>query len=56
MAKIEIPFNFTPHEYQIPLYNALPDGFKRGFAIMHRRAGKDKVFMNILARAYVKRV
>ena len=56
MAKIQIPYNFTPHDYQIPLYNAIPDGYKRGFAIMHRRAGKDKVFMNILARECVKRV
>ena len=56
MTAIQIPHNFTPYEYQIPLYDALPNGFKRGFAIMHRRAGKDKVFMNILARESVKRV
>ena len=56
MTDIQIPFNFTPYDYQIPVYNCIPDGFNRGFAVMHRRAGKDKVFMNILARECVKRV
>ena len=54
MPEITIPYNFKPYKYQIPLYNAIPDGFKRGFAIMHRRAGKDKIFMNVLAREAVK--
>ena len=56
MTTIQIPHNFSPYPYQVPLYDCIPNGFKRGFAIMHRRAGKDKVFMNILARECVKRV
>lgn len=56
MTEIQIPYNFTPYDYQVPLYDCIPNGYNRGFAIMHRRAGKDKVFMNILARESVKRV
>ena len=56
MAEITIPYNFTPRGYQIPSYNALPRGYKRGVVIWHRRAGKDKVFINILAREAFKRV
>ena len=53
---ITIPRNFTPRDYQIPLYNCLAEGYKRGLAVWHRRAGKDKVFVNILARESIKRV
>ena len=53
--KIQIPDNFNPYPHQIPIYNALPDGFTRAFTIWHRRAGKDKTFMNILARETTKR-
>lgn len=53
---ITIPRNFTPRDYQIPLYNCLTEGYKRGLAVWHRRAGKDKVFVNILARESIKRV
>ncbi len=52
---ITIPHNFIPYPYQYPVYNAIPDGYKRGFTVWHRRAGKDKTFMNILAREAVKR-
>ncbi len=53
---ITIPFNFTPREYQKGLYNCLSKGYKRGLAVMHRRAGKDKVFINIVAKEAFKRV
>ena len=56
MASITIPYNFTPREYQKDIYNALPKGFKRGVVIWHRRAGKDKTFINILAREACKRI
>lgn len=55
-GNIKIPYNFTPRAYQIPVYNCLPDGYKRGVVIWHRRAGKDKDFINILAREAFKRV
>lgn len=56
MTVITIPRNFTPRDYQVPLYNCLSQGYKRGLAVWHRRAGKDKVFVNILAREAIKRV
>lgn len=56
MTQITIPHNFTPRDYQVDIYNALPKGFKRGVVIWHRRAGKDKAFINILAREAFKRV
>lgn len=55
MSLITIPYNFTPREYQKGIYNALPQGFNRGIVIWHRRAGKDKTFINILAREAFKR-
>jgi hypothetical protein len=57
MSKVvTIPYNFTPRDYQKNLYNAIPQGFRRGCTIWHRRAGKDKTFMNILAREACQRV
>lgn len=56
MAEIVIPYNFDPRDYQKSIYNALPRGFNRGVVIWHRRAGKDKTFINILAREAFKRV
>ena len=54
MAKITIPHNFTPRDYQIPLYNCIPDGYKRAVAVWHRRAGKDKTMLNITCREAMK--
>lgn len=54
--KITIPYKFTPRDYQIPLFNAVSDGYKRGVAIWHRRAGKDKTLINFLAKEAFKRV
>jgi len=56
MSDITIPYNFDPYPHQIQVYNCLPDGFIRGVVIWHRRAGKDKTFINILAREAFKRI
>lgn len=56
MASITIPYNFTPRSYQRGLYNCLAQGYKRGIVVMHRRAGKDKVCINVMAREAFKRV
>lgn len=53
---ITVPFNFQPREYQKAAYNCLPQGFKRAVLVNHRRCGKDKVFVNILAREVMKEV
>lgn len=48
--EIEIPHNFAPRKYQLPLLKAMDGGFKRAYCVWHRRAGKDKVFWNYLIR------
>jgi phage terminase large subunit len=46
---IELPYRFTPREYQKPLWRAIVEqGKKRAVCVWHRRAGKDKTFLNIL--------
>lgn len=45
----ELPHRFAPRPYQKALMKAiLGDGFKRAVCVWHRRAGKDKTFLNIL--------
>ena len=56
MAKIQVPYGFEARDYQKPLYNCLFEGKRRGVAVWHRRAGKDKVFMAMLAAASMQRV
>lgn len=47
---IELPYKFTPRHYQAPIMRAvLEEGVKRAVCVWHRRAGKDKTFLNILA-------
>lgn len=53
---VEIPYNFKLRPYQVPIYEALEKGYNRAIAVWHRRAGKDKVFLNILVRESLKRV
>lgn len=56
MAKIQLPHNFTPRPYQKELLKAFDEGVKRAVACWHRRAGKDKTFINLVAREAMKRV
>ncbi|MGF6428209.1 hypothetical protein [Bradyrhizobium elkanii] len=48
--QIELPYLYTPREYQVPLWEAFDQGVKRLFPIWHRRAGKDKCCLNLVAR------
>lgn len=50
MTTIQIPYNFTPREYQKPIFKAFDRGCRRIIQIWHRRAGKEKTDINILAR------
>lgn len=56
MSTIQIPYNFVARDYQKALYNAVMGGCKRAVAVWHRRAGKDKVFINVLAGKALERV
>lgn len=53
MAKINLPYGFTPRPYQLPLLRALDNGIKRAFWVVHRRAGKDITLWNwFIKRAF----
>lgn len=54
--EINIPYNFLPRDYQVPLFNSIMDGNKRAVAIWHRRAGKDKTIWNLMIRQSLRRV
>ena len=56
MSEITLPYNFNPREYQIPLLKALDNGYKRAVAVWHRRAGKDLVMINYIAKRMYERV
>ena len=51
MLQINLPYNFEPRLYQIPMLTARELGYKREVYILHRRAGKDLTAINDLARA-----
>jgi phage terminase large subunit len=53
---ITLPYLFKPREYQIPILRAFDQGKKRIIQIWHRRAGKDKLDLNIVARAMQMKV
>lgn len=50
MATITIPYNYTPREYQLPVLKAVDNGIKRFIWVWHRRAGKDKTAINLIAK------
>jgi phage terminase large subunit len=53
--KIQLPNNWRPRAYQVPLWNYLIDGGKRAMAIWHRRAGKDDIALHFTACAASER-
>jgi phage terminase large subunit len=55
--EIELPYRFAPRDYQRLVMKAfLEDGVKRGVCVWHRRAGKDKTFINVMAAKMAERV
>ena len=56
MPEIQIPYNFTPREYQIPFLDAMESGYKRAVIVFHRRSGKDKTFINFTVAKMMERV
>ena len=66
---ITMPYNYTPRDYQIPLWNYMQspqelynketgqmNKGKRAIAVWHRRAGKDFTAVNICATKMLERV
>lgn len=56
MGNILLPHNFTPRDYQLPVLQAMDSGYKRGVCVWHRRAGKEKTFLNYQIREMYHRV
>jgi hypothetical protein len=51
LSSIQIPHNYAPRPYQLPALRAFDAGKKRIVAVWHRRAGKEKTFINSLREA-----
>lgn len=56
MPKITLPHNYSPRDYQLPMLKALDEGYTRAVCVWHRRSGKDKTFVNIIAKKMFERV
>jgi hypothetical protein len=55
-TKIQLPFNYTPRDYQVPFLHAMEtEEKKRAVCVWHRRAGKDKTFVNFLIPQMMQR-
>jgi len=48
--------NYKPRDYQLPILQAIDSGIKRVVAIWHRRAGKDKTLINLIAKKMFEQV
>ena len=55
-ATVRIPHNYVPRPYQVPLIRAMDDGVTRAVIVWHRRSGKDKTCLNIVAMKAMDRV
>lgn len=53
---IILPYNYEPRDYQVPVLEALDNGFTRIVWIAHRRSGKDKTMINYVAKKMTERI
>jgi phage terminase large subunit len=53
--EIEVPVDWEPRGYQLPMWKFLERGGKRAVAIWHRRAGKDATSLNFTVVQAVQR-
>jgi len=54
--EITLPHNYQPRDYQLPLLQAIDNGIKRAVVLWHRRSGKDKTLINLIAKKMFERV
>jgi phage terminase large subunit len=54
--EIQLPYQFTPRPYQLPILQAIDSGYTRLIQIWHRRSGKEKTDLNIVAKKMMERV
>ena len=53
---VNIPHNYEPRKYQLPLLRAMDNGMKRAIHVWHRRCGKEKTDINLMAKKMFERV
>lgn len=53
---LTVPYQYSPREYQLPLLRAMDSGCKRAVVVWHRRSGKDKTCINLVAKKMLERV
>ncbi len=53
---MQIPHNFSPRSYQLPILSAIDSGVNRLVWVAHRRSGKDKTCVNLVAKKMLERV
>ena len=53
--EITIPYKFAPREYQLSFLKAMDSDYKRAVCVWHRRAGKDKTFLNFMIKKMLER-
>lgn len=46
--EITIPYNYQQRDYQLPLLEAIDNGYNRAVLVWHRRSGKDKTLINLI--------
>lgn len=57
MGVITLPYKFDPRPYQLPFLRAFDSGkYDRFIQLWHRRSGKDKLDLNLVAREMQKHV
>lgn len=54
--QVTLPHNYEPRPYQLPLLQAIDSGYLRLLTLWHRRSGKDKTWLNIIAKKMAERV
>lgn len=55
MAKISLPNNWKPRDYQLPAWTYLENGGRHAELVWHRRSGKDEVLLHRTACAAFER-
>lgn len=50
-TSITLPHLYEPRTYQLPIWEAFDEGYRRLIYVAHRRAGKDKTCWNLMIRS-----
>ena len=54
---MNVPYNYEPRPYQLPLLAAMDSGYKRAVQVWHRRSGKEKTDLaGLVAKKMLERV